>query len=396
MKKNEHQKILYLSEKSILDFDSGAALELMTWFRVLTAEGNKCFSFSFSCFDNINYPIKNLVSKDIDLERDHGRLCELTVENIQHTLLLTKSTDTKKLDDGDIMAFHMNAKSIIDKIAPDFIVCFGSKYLAPIIRYARERKVKVIFYLGSGTYTEEEMPALEAANEIVVPSETLKILYKEKLGLRSKVLPTAPNHQFERSSKDLPDLAANRKEKFVTMINPAVAKGGLVFINIADQYQRIDPSITFLAVESRGKMVDWQEHGIETTAIKNLWWIPKQTNIEHVFKKTSVLIVPSIAYEAAGKVISEAMLCGIPVIASDIGGIKEQMRGAGELVDIPQDVIDNPGVMPNQYIATWVEKLKYLLDDEDAYLDASRNSLSKSKIYSMKRVSQDVLKLFDC
>lgn len=396
MKKNHPKKIMFLSEKSILDFDSGAALELMSWFRILTAAGNKCNSFSFSCFDNVDYPVKSLISNEIDLERDHGRLCELTVDEIQHTLLLTKSTDTSKLNQDDIMAFHMNAKLVIDKIEPDFVICFGSRYLAPLVRYAREKKAKVIFYLASGTYTEEEMPVFEAVNQIVVPTNTLKTLYKDKLGLSSIVLSTAPNHQFERSSKDLPILAANRKEKFVTMINPAGPKGGLVFINVANQYQKIDPSITFLAVESRGKMTAWQESGIETTAIKNLWWIPKQANIEHVFRKTSILIVPSITYEAAGKVISEAMLCGIPVIASDIGGIKEQMRGAGELVDIPQEVIDNPGVMPVEYINTWVGKVQKLLENEDEYLEASRKSLSKSKVYSMQRVSKEVLKLFDC
>ena len=46
---------------------------------------------------------------------------------------------------------------------------------------------------------------------------------------------------------------------------------------------------------------------------------------EHYFLGLDVLITPSIIAETFGRVVAEAQSCGVPVIASDIGGLPEAM-----------------------------------------------------------------------
>lgn len=397
MAQSRKLKVMFLSEKSILDFNSGAALELRTWFNYLTKAGHSCSSFSFSCFDGKQeYPVKTLVSGQIDLERDHGRLCNLVVDGIDHTLLLTKSTQTENLVDNDIITFNRKAKEHIDKLRPDVIVCFGSPYLAPILRHARAGGTKSMFYLASGAYDEKGRPQLEAVDRVVVPTEAMRKLYKERLGLKNmQIMPVSPNHSASRSAEELPQLAATRREKFITMINPAAPKGGLVFINLANRFTEIDRKLTFLAVESRGTQTMWQDAGIETTAIKNLWWLPKQADITHVFRKTSLLIVPSVGYEAAGKVIPEALVMGIPVIGSNMGGIPDTMAGSGEIVPVPEDVVKNNVVMPPAFIDQWVIAVKKIMDDEATYLRYAEKSLKAGQAYMPQRIAHQVVKMFE-
>lgn len=390
-------KVLFLSEKSVLDTKSGAAIELLTWLQFLTAAGHECYSFSFSCFDGQEqYPVSEQISNQINLARDHGRLCNLDLDGIKHTLLLTKSTRTEDLGDPELMSFNANAKAYIDEVKPDAIICFGSQYLAPILRHAKAGGCRPYFYLGVGSYDEKVMPAFEAVDGIIVPTEELKRHYKEKLGLKGmRVIPTSPNHSWERTADDLSELAATRRDKFVTMINPHMHKGGLIFINIAHRFMQIDPTVNFLAVESRGTRQGWIDVNIDLTAIENLWWIPKQKRIENVFRRTSVLVVPSISHEAAGKVISEAMVCGIPVISSDTGGIPEQMRGAGQVIPLPDNIAENYMELPEGVAETWTAAVQRLLDDEEYYLKKAKESLKAGKLYRRSRVAKEVAKLFE-
>ncbi len=56
------------------------------------------------------------------------------------------------------------------------------------------------------------------------------------------------------------------------------------------------------------------------------------TSIAAAYQKADVLILPSFT-EALPSVVTEAMLCGTPVIATDVGGIREQLGGFGLLIE---------------------------------------------------------------
>ncbi len=65
-----------------------------------------------------------------------------------------------------------------------------------------------------------------------------------------------------------------------------------------------------------------------------------QPNVERYFGALDVLIAPSIVPETFGRVVAEAQACGVPVIASGAGGLREAFQPGDtglllEQVDIP-------------------------------------------------------------
>ena len=54
-----------------------------------------------------------------------------------------------------------------------------------------------------------------------------------------------------------------------------------------------------------------------------------------LYQRSDLFVLPSFA-ESLPSVITEAMLCGTPVVATDVGGIRDQLKGYGMVVP-PQD-----------------------------------------------------------
>lgn len=112
------------------------------------------------------------------------------------------------------------------------------------------------------------------------------------------------------------------KAKYITLINHNENKGGQVLIDIAKQL----PDLQFMAVE--GGYYDQ----IKDESVKNIKYVPQNSDIKKILKDTRILLVPS-DYESWGQVAVEAAACGIPVIASPTEGLKSSMQGAAYYAD---------------------------------------------------------------
>jgi glycosyltransferase involved in cell wall biosynthesis len=154
----------------------------------------------------------------------------------------------------------------------------------------------------------------------------------------------------------------------VTMINPCGYKGLPILLGLAD----LRPDVAFLAVPTWGAV---DADLAELRRRPNITLTEPVDDIDEVFARTGVLLMPSLWGETFGYTCVEAMLRGIPVLASSIAGLVEAKLGvpgslpvqpiSGYTTDIRQD---RPiPTIPEQDLAPWTAALDRLLGDEAHY-----------------------------
>lgn len=166
----------------------------------------------------------------------------------------------------------------------------------------------------------------------------------------------------------------------VTMINPCALKGISVFLDLARRF----PQYEF------GALPGWGTTAADQAALKelpNVTLLVNATHIEEVLRRTRVLLMPSLWYEGFGLSVMEALLHGIPVIASDSGGLAEAKLGTRFVVPVQpierfDPVFDEHGlpapVIPEQDIEPWAQALSALLTGASMYAEESRISREKA------------------
>ncbi|NDP38242.1 MAG: glycosyltransferase family 4 protein [Rhodoferax sp.] len=128
------------------------------------------------------------------------------------------------------------------------------------------------------------------------------------------------------------------------------------------------PDIPFRFIESwpvsKNEFIGYQERAKE---LRNVEILRRSTNMKEFYGRASVLLAPSLCEEAWGRVVTEAQFSGIPVIASDRGGLPESV-GAGGLI-VPHEA----------NIERWDHALSLLWDKSEVYSSISAAALERSR-----------------
>jgi hypothetical protein len=96
--------------------------------------------------------------------------------------------------------------------------------------------------------------------------------------------------------------------------------------------------------------------------------LPPQQFRSTVYSVTKLLLVPSLCNESFGLVAAEAMLNGIPVLASNRGALPETIGDRGFLFDIPAKYTPGTQEVPTaEEVEPWVETIIRLWDDAAEY-----------------------------
>jgi glycosyltransferase involved in cell wall biosynthesis len=86
-----------------------------------------------------------------------------------------------------------------------------------------------------------------------------------------------------------------------------------------------------------------------------------EAELTDVYRAADVSVVPSVALEGFGLVVLEALACGTPVLASDVGGLAEALAG-----------LDPTLVVPPAQPAALAERLTLALEERSSLPDAPR------------------------
>ncbi len=155
----------------------------------------------------------------------------------------------------------------------------------------------------------------------------------------------------------------------IAMINPCAVKGASIFLALAEEF----PKCAFAALPG------WGTTAADRNALlahSNVTLLRNCKHIDDALRNTRVLLVPSLWFEGFGLIVVEAMLRGIPTVASDAGGLPEAKLGTRFVIPVRpieryQPVFDDQGlpraILPQQDLAPWRETLEVLLSHRTVY-----------------------------
>lgn len=110
--------------------------------------------------------------------------------------------------------------------------------------------------------------------------------------------------------------------------------------------------------------------------------MPYQKDIRKAYNKTRILLVPSFVEESFSRVAWEAMINGIPVVASNRGNLPLLVKNGGYICSSAD-------------IDIWCKKIAILMEDKKIYKEKSKNALALSRKYNYEKEARKFYDLIE-
>jgi glycosyltransferase involved in cell wall biosynthesis len=198
----------------------------------------------------------------------------------------------------------------------------------------------------------EEFPRLR----FIANSQYTADRFQDRYGLAAPVVPPLVRPEAYRTETT---------RQAVVFVNPHPFKGVETAFMMAERR----PDIPFDFVEgwplSEDRLAEYQARA---GSLGNIRWVPRQSDMRKVYANARLVLAPSqAASEAWGRIVTEAHCSGIPVIASNTGGLPESVGPGGILVD--------PDGAPD----AWTDALSEIWDDRQRYNRYAAEALTYSQ-----------------
>jgi D-inositol-3-phosphate glycosyltransferase len=108
-----------------------------------------------------------------------------------------------------------------------------------------------------------------------------------------------------------------------------------------------------------------------------------QDKLPYYYSAAELVVMPS-HYESFGMVALEAMACGTPVVASEVGGLAYLVKDG-----------ETGFTIPDQEPDTLCEKISWLLHDHDLHEMMSRRAVEYAQDYAWEKIAAQLLNLYE-
>jgi len=284
---------------------------------------------------------------------------------------------------------HDCIATILDEYRPD-VVLTQLMWSDVAVQAARSRNIPSVLRISSVA----EHLDLVSPTALVGNSRFICDWVERKSGRKCHYVTSVIDLDRVRST------GSSQRPRYVTMFNPIREKGGHVFRKIAELMANTefavvpgwhslrnedgtwDQRVMRASLESqRATDMEWEPEDVDLSGMDNVRQLQPREDVSEIYAVTRILLVPSQYQETLGRVSIEAMANGIPVVASKVGGVQEQVGRAGILISDYASA------------SAWVEAIE-TLNDPETYAHYSRKGLEfVEKEFSNRKTASDFLRL---
>jgi len=220
----------------------------------------------------------------------------------------------------------------IAEFQPDWVLVSSEDVGHALLREAQHSAEGRVVYLahtpqffpfGPASWNADARSAELAARAagVVTIGRRMSAYVREALGREAAVI-----HPPIYGTGPYPNLG-NFESGLTVMINPCAVKGISIFLDAAARL----PHLRFGAAPGWGTTAADRR---ALAALPNVEILANREGIDDLLRPARVLLMPSLWFEGFGLIVMEAMLRGIPVVASDAGGLTEAKQGTGYLIPV--------------------------------------------------------------
>jgi hypothetical protein len=347
-------RILLAANASYVPPRGGATRSNLLWLEYMAAEGHACRILAAALPENA------------------AKRAQLAQEGRDRQTPLERGVEIYEVADRARQALALRRQ--IREFQPDWVLVSSEDLGHTLLREAHVSAPGRVVYLahtpqffpfGPASWNPDPIATdlvARAAAVIAIGHHTAAYL-RRHTGREAVVI-----HPPIYGSGPFPNLAAF-DTGLVTMVNPCAVKGVSIFTALAERF----PAYNF------GAMPGWGTTSLDRAMLAarpNIALLPNCRHIAEFLSRTRVLLMPSLWYEGFGLTVMEAMLHGIPVIASDAGGLLEAKMGTPFVAHVPaierympvfdEHALPQPVIEPVD-LQPWEDALRALLTDRALY-----------------------------
>ncbi len=365
------KRILWASPFALHDTSSGAAMHCRTMLeklKELAGDSLEIFVLGSFIFDN---PRGASMFADLK-EKLAGKeqFFNLDDHGIRYCYVRSANTYEEKYTSGEQRQFFTRFVNVLHEFRPDLLMGYGGDCLSMAMRAeAHRRGIPTVYNLQNGNHKGFTFPDCEM---VLTDSKASAEFYGRNFGIN--VMTSGPFIRKETV------VAEKREPRYVTLVNPAPEKGVSIFARLALMAQQELPEVRFLVVESRGsfsqavqKLYALEGKGRKARQVNpfkpdmfpNVDVAQHTNDMRQVYAITKVLLAPSLWFENWGRVATEAVMNGIPVLGSKSGGLPEAIGEGGVTLDAPSECQKDYSRIPTEdEVRPWLEALKQMLSED--------------------------------
>lgn len=281
----------------------------------------------------LTYPISGIM----DFNRIHVESAPtINIKGLRGLIFLITAT---------IKLFNMIRKYNIDLIHAHFIIPPG--LIAVLVAFFTKKEVAVTVH-GSDIFILASNPVLRIliryvlrqADHVAVVNETIKqkILELNISGMKDKIKITPNAVDLEKFNphtltKFREELDLNPKKPIILFVGNLVSQKGLKYLIEA---KKILQTPVEMVIVGNGPLMNELTEMVNKESISDVHFIGARKDVHRIMPAADLFVLPSIS-EGFPITLLEAFACGLPAVATDVGGIKELVTRDMGLIVKPGD-----------------------------------------------------------